>query len=123
MDTQTSDLQVVMERLEKAEKQTRWLRAWSLATGTVSLVIALLAVVLFISLLRSCQPYEPVEAPETEEEKELLTLGWVLKAKGFELADEAGKTRAALFLDEKGAPRLEFYDEQGNVIWQAQPAE
>jgi hypothetical protein len=41
----------------------------------------------------------------------------------FVLRDKFEKPRAALFLDEGDSPHLEFYDENGEVIWQAPPEE
>lgn len=39
----------------------------------------------------------------------------------LEVADQDGNERAVLCLAKDGSPTLSFYDEEGNVVWQAPP--
>ena len=89
MMTQTSDWSVVMERLEKLEKQNRGLKQ----AGAVALIV-----VAAILLMGQAATKKTVEANE------------------FILKDASGKVRAKLFMKE--GPDLVFYDSNGkDLAW------
>ena len=82
MTTHTTDLQAVLERLEKLEKQNRWLRR----VGAMFLILAA-----SVLLMGQAAPKRTVEANE------------------FILKDANGKKRARLFTTAHG-PQLFFMD-------------
>ena len=131
MATQPSDIAGILARLERVERQNRWIKR-------VGVVVVILVGATFLMGAQA-------QRGETEAERFVVkdknnnfraVLGmskgkaeapWLLltdeKGKGrtmlfpgrLDLADENGKRRASLFVGNEG-PRLELYDEKGKVI-------
>jgi len=128
METQAPDLQDVMKRLEKLEKQNRRLRLWSIC-GVIAL-----GVILVVLIGAVCEALGPLRdypyLRNAEARSVLITYGdgpWYAKLdfEGLALRDAQGRIRVLLggeglaLFDDDYQPRLEFFDVEGNVIWSA----
>ena len=102
MDTQTPDLQAVVERLEKVEQGLSRLARRQTSSQCLSLLVVMLCFFLLFAVI----------APE---------ITWRTKAvdtERFTVRDSDGRKRLEFSVGE-----LRVYDEDGKLIWQAPPPE